>query len=425
MALPEILEIEPPPGQVRAVIGLPGSKSLTNRALVLAALARGRTALRGALWSEDTQVMVEALRVLGFDVRVGADPGDRCNRRIEVAGSGGEIRRGGTSEAPLELWVGNAGTAARFLAALACLGQGVYRLTGVPRMHERPQAALFAALRQLGYRIDAPNDRLPALVHGSGPRPGSCRVSMADSSQFASALLLAASAGGWTVSVDGYHVDESPYVTMTQELVTAFPGGGGEWLIEPDASGGSYFWAADWLLRLAGQGHVEVADWPSTPWQVDARFPDFLPLPARLSRARDLGDSIMTAMVLAPFAPQPVAFADLGRLRVQECDRVSALCRELRRCGARVEETADGLRVAPGPLHGAEVETYDDHRMAMCFAILGLRVAGMRIKNPRCVRKTFPNFFQKLGALEPHGLGLVLRDATTGTPLAVEQLMAD
>src|SRR6185503_17394051 len=189
--LPQLIEIVPLDKPVHAEITVPGSKSITNRALVLAALADGETTLQGALWSEDTQVMVECLQELGYMVNVAPDPDETCNRTITVYGLGGKVPRGGTVEQPLELFVGNAGTAARFLAAVVCLGEGVYRLHGVPRMHERPQAALFVVLRQLGYRIDSTNDRLPALIHGSGSKSGAkCTVSIEESSQFASALLL-------------------------------------------------------------------------------------------------------------------------------------------------------------------------------------------------------------------------------------------
>ena len=168
MPLPLLIEIVPLTSPVRAEITVPGSKSITNRALILAALADGRTTLRGALWSEDTQVMTDCLRVLGFTVDVQVDPAEFCNRTITVDGLGGRLPRAGTAAQPLELFVGNAGTAARFLAAMACLGEGVYRLSGVPRMHERPQAALFAALRELGYRVESEraDDKLPARIFG-------------------------------------------------------------------------------------------------------------------------------------------------------------------------------------------------------------------------------------------------------------------
>lgn len=420
MSLPHLIEIVPPAGPVRASVTVPGSKSITNRALVLAALAEGETTLRGALWSEDTQVMVECLQELGFMVTVAPDPAEPGNRTITVYGRGGGVPRGGTETQPLELFVGNAGTAARFLAALVCLGQGVYRLSGVPRMHERPQAALFAGLRELGYRVDSPNDRLPAQVHGSGPRPGArCRVGIGESSQFASALLLAGRAGGWIMEIDGREDDELPYVEMTRGLVAQFPHRGGSFQVEPDASSGSYFWAADWLLS-GGRGEIGVPHWPASGWQRDAEFPACLRRvqaaeQAVLSRTHDLADSIMTAIVLAPLW-RPVRFTDLGRLRVQECERVQALRTELERCGARVVETGDTLEVFPGALHGADIRTYEDHRMAMCFAVLGLKVPGIRLQNPACVKKTFPNFFQKLAAPPPAGLGVAILDATVVPP---------
>ncbi len=422
MPLPALIELEPVSRPLETTVTVPGSKSITNRALILAALGRGTTTLRGALWSEDTQVMVQCLEELGFAVDVSKEPDEFANRRISVGGLGGQIPRGGSVNEPVELFVGNAGTAARFLAAFVCLGPGVYRLRGVPRMHERPQAELFAALRALGYRVESANGRLPALIFGAeGPRPGDCTVSLAASSQFASALLLTAPTAGWTVRTNGKgDSEEAPYVTMTERLVAAFPRDGGEFAVEPDASSGSYFWAAKALLG----GGVNVRDWPTSGWQIDAEFPNYLPLPTTLSRETQLGDAIMTAICLAPWAPAPVRFTELGRLRVQECERVVALRTELTKCGAHVIESGDTLTVHPGPLHGAEIGTYHDHRMAMCFATLGLRVSGLRLRDPACVKKTFPNFFQKLSAPQPHGLGVTIRDARTGRRLEEDELFA-
>ncbi|MCF7763037.1 MAG: 3-phosphoshikimate 1-carboxyvinyltransferase [Verrucomicrobia bacterium] len=421
--LPELIEIIPLREPVTASVTVPGSKSVTNRALVLAALADGPRTLCGALWSEDTQVMVDALRTLGFSVSVENDASDPCNRTIVVEGLNGRIPNYGEEARPLELFVGNAGTAARFLAALVCLGTGVYRLHGVPRMHERPQGALFQALRDLGYRVDARDDRLPATIHGSGPNSGSCSVGIGQSSQFASALLLCAPTGGWRVSIADESADEAPYVSMTEQLIRTFPQSGERFQIEPDASGGSYFWAAGWLL--GGPGSISVPHWPESGWQIDARFPNSLPLPERVSRRTDLGDSIMTAIVLAPFAERSTHFCDLGRLRLQECERVEALRMELSRCGASVKEEGDTLVVDPSPLHGAEIETYHDHRMAMCFSILALKTPGIKIKNPACVKKTFPGFYQKLNAAPPHGLGAVILDASSREPLTGRRLFAD
>jgi 3-phosphoshikimate 1-carboxyvinyltransferase len=432
MPFPDLIEIIPLDKPARAEITVPGSKSITNRALILAALGEGETTLNGALWSEDTQVMVECLQELGFMVNVEPDAQEACNRSITVYGKGGLVPPGGTEARPIELFVGNAGTAARFLAALVCLGKGVYRLHGVSRMHERPQAALFQALRELGYRVDSPNDKLPVVISGAGPRAAKCRVSIEESSQFASALLLCAGVGRWQVELTGQSADESPYVAMTTKLIRAFPAGGGSFQVEPDASSASYFWAAAFLLssKEASSARVyapavSVRAGPASDWQVDAAFPRFLPLPASISRLTDLGDSIMTAIVLAPFSTKPVRFTDLGRLRVQECERVAALRAELSRCGAKVIEEGDTLTVFPSELHGAEIETYGDHRMAMCFAILGLKVAGIRLKNGSCVKKTFPSFFQKLAAPPPAGLGARILDAKSGRTLNDTELFAE
>merc|ERR1712166_1635088 len=231
MPLPDLIEVVPlSDAQLEqlagapAAITIPGSKSITNRAIVLAALGAGKVTLRGALWSEDTQAMVDCMQRLGIEVTISADPNMEANRIVQVTGCSGKIPNAGTPEAPLELFVANAGTAARFLTAMVCLGPGVYRISGVPRMHERPQQELVRALRALGYRIDTPNDKLPAVVHGAGPKPGAVTVSVSDSSQFASALLLSSKSGGWDVSTpEGSNPDELPYVDMTRELLKAFP----------------------------------------------------------------------------------------------------------------------------------------------------------------------------------------------------------
>jgi 3-phosphoshikimate 1-carboxyvinyltransferase len=429
MPLPDLIEIEPLAQPVSANIRAPGSKSITNRALVLAALGGKSVTLTGALWSEDTQVMVDCLGRLGFELGVEPDAEERSNRTIRVHGCGGKIPNAGTRAKPLELFVGNAGTAARFLAAMVCLGDGFYRLSGVERMHQRPQGALFHALRELGYHIDSFNDRLPAVIEGEGPKRGNCRVSISESSQFASALLMAGKVGGWEVEVTGENAEESPYVAMTSTLMKQFDRAGEMFPIEPDSSSASYLWAAGWLLKRdpkTAASRVTVQQWPGEFLQVDTWFPKRIEpdLPGQLSRQSELGDSIMTAIVIAPFAGSAVRFTDLGRLRVQECERVAALREELGKCGARVQEIGDTLEVFPGPLHGAEIETYNDHRMAMCFATLGLKVAGIKIKNPACVKKTFPDFFEKLAAAPPRGLGAIIKDAS-GRVLRGEELLAE
>jgi 3-phosphoshikimate 1-carboxyvinyltransferase len=261
---------------------------------------------------------------------------------------------------------------------------------------------------------------------------------------------------------------------MTRRLIEAFPKSGGNFQIEPDASSGSYFVAANWLVSvgswMAGflestpysqlhgrfyevwewvqashppgkqgpvsgdQLAVSVRNWPTSGWQIDADFPAFIPLPEKISREGQLGDSIMSAIVLAAdvwgglgmeHRSKGIQFTDLRRLRLQECERVVALRTELKKCGAHVVEKEETLTVFQATLHGAEIETYNDHRMAMCFAILGLKVPGIKLKNPACVKKTFPNFFQKLAAPPPNGLGAEIRDGHTGRKLEIDELFAE
>jgi 3-phosphoshikimate 1-carboxyvinyltransferase len=289
-------------------------------------------------------------------------------------------------------------------------------------------------------------------------------------------LLLCAKVGKWQVETLGKNADESRYVAMTSHMVENFPMRGGQYYVEPDASSGSYFWGAQSILHtsefskhfdksLAAQSQgipttavipspddfseVSVVQWPKTGLQVDADFAGLffpaepnpvsaggtelprhrvsLSMPGELSREHDLGDSIMTAAVVAPFAGQIIRLTDLHRLRLQETERVIALRTELTKCGVDVVEQGETLTIVPSSkrLHGAEIETYNDHRMAMCFAILGLKVPGIKIRNPACVKKTFPNFFQKLATEPPHGLGVTILDGKTGRKLGLEELFAE
>ena len=457
MPLPALIEIMPLSEAAldgfrksKAEIVIPGSKSITNRAIVLAALGDGVVTLKGSLWSEDTEAMTDCMHRLGIQADVAPDPEVEANRIITVHGCGGKVPKGGTEAEPLELFVANAGTAARFLTAMVCLGSGCYRLSGVPRMHERPQKELIRALRALGYRVDSPNDMLPAVVHGSGPKPGPVTVSVDDSSQFASALLLSSAKAGWQVSTpDGSNPDELPYVEMTRQMIACFPHAGGTFQIEPDASSASYFHAVNAMFPHIAPVRVMACQEPKASggsgWQIDAEFPRLAPQAAAgggretraskrsktstasaddagsrtISRKTDLGDSIMTAITIAPLAAGPHAFTNLGVLRKQECERVQALRDELTKCRARVVETGDTLELTPCPraeLGDATICTYHDHRMAMCFATLGLAVGGVKIADPSCVRKTVPSFFQILARLPPQGLGVEIWecDAETG-----------
>jgi 3-phosphoshikimate 1-carboxyvinyltransferase len=351
--------------------------------------------------------MVDSLWELGFNVQVDPDPAEECNRTITVVGRGGRI-----PAKKAELYVGNAGTAARFLTALVCLGHGEYVIRGNERMHERPMRELFQALRQWGVDIEAEDDRLPAVVRVTRLQPAPIAISTDDSTQFASAMILIERAAGAQGCVSLKDVpDEYGYISMTNRLLETF---NPDFRIEPDLSSASYFLAA---AHLCG-GNIEIADWPGDSLQIDREFPDFLRSASQanpsqmktltneslyeVSRLSHLGDSAMTLAVCAPFLPAGLRLTDAANMRLQETDRIKALVTELERVGAKAEEQADGLTVWPadaGQLHGADIETYDDHRMAMGFAVLGLKVPGIRIKNPSCVRKTFPNFFEKLEQL--------------------------
>jgi 3-phosphoshikimate 1-carboxyvinyltransferase len=351
--------------------------------------------------------MVDSLWELGFNVQVDPDPTEECNRTITVVGRGGKI-----PAKKAELYVGNAGTAARFLTAFVCLGHGEYTIRGNERMQERPMKDLFQALRQWGADIEAEEDRLPAVVRVRRLQPTPIAISTDDSTQFASALMLIERAAGAEGSISlKYIPDQHGYIAMTSRVVNQFDS---DYRIEPDLSNASYFLAA---AHLCG-GNVEIADWPGESLQIDREFPDFLRLASQanpsdiksptnqplyeVSRLLHLGDSAMTLAVCAPFLPAGLKLTDAANMRLQECDRITALATELQRIGAKAEEQPHGLTVwptEPGQLHGADIETYNDHRMAMCFAVLGLQVPGIRIKNPSCVRKTFPNFFDKLEQL--------------------------
>lgn len=427
-SLPDELEIEPLAEPPSAVVEVPGSKSLTNRALLVAALADGVSELTGVLDSDDTRRFVEGLLRLGFEL----EPPEPAPV-VRVHGRGGVIP---ASEA--ELFVGNAGTAARFLTALCALGHGRFRIDGVARMRQRPLEPLLEGLRALGAEVESlrGNGMLPVEVVASGLDGGVTALDSRESSQFLSALLLVApyARSDVEIMIMG-EPPAKPYVTMTTELMAAFgvrveqPYEGQyfvragqryrarRYAIEPDASSASYFYAA---AAITG-GSVTVRGIHEESLQGDARFPALLrSMGCRVDRTPeglrvtgpeggrlrgidvdlgDMSDLTPTLAVLAPFCDAPVRIRNVAHIRLQESDRLRALATELGKLGVRVEEFRDGLRIHPGPVAGGLVETYDDHRIAMAFAVLGLRVRGVRIANPSCVTKTFPDFFARLESL--------------------------
>jgi 3-phosphoshikimate 1-carboxyvinyltransferase len=475
---PDKLEIEPRRRPPHATVTVPGSKSITNRALVLAALtAKGfGCTLRGALQSEDTEVMIEALRALGF--RVLTDWPDA----VVCVSSGEDEPLIPVPEA--DLFVANSGTTMRFLTAMVSLGHGRYRLDGVPRMRERPIGDLLTALQQLGVRASAEgkNDCPPVVVYADGLRGGRARIKGDISSQFLSGLMLAApfARGDTVIEVEG-PVVSWPYVYMTARMLLQWglrirqprdrfawgalhSGDRAEWgkrarerpikalyfeipgsqhqpledqrdlaekatlrqgldprhvwlrdyQIEPDASAASYFFGAAAILG----GEVTVPYLPRKSLQGDVRFVEVLgdmgcdveygsegirirggPLSGIDADLNDISDTVMTLAAVACFAEGPTTIRNVAHIRHKETDRLSALATELRRVGAAVEEFADGLKITPRPLRGAEIETYNDHRIAMSMALIGLRVPGVVIKNPACVAKTYPRFFEDLEKL--------------------------
>ncbi len=396
MALPDVIQIRPLTVPVCATISVPGSKSLTNRELVLAALGNGPTLLRGALWSEDTRLMVECLKRLGFTIEVTDDATNSSNRTITVQGQGGRVP---AREA--DLFVGTAGTAARFLAAVCALGTGRYHLHGTPRMHERPMKEVFDAIRALGAKVEDSNGRLPATI--SGPiREGSVAVPSIDSSQFASAMILISRTAN--IRVDS---PSSPYVDMTRRLMEEWSKPAATREIEPDASSASYFVA---LQRLHPGGRLDLgARFAQPSLQIDHRMSAdkfWTPFPKRVSRRSDLGDSVLTLVIAAAAMKQSFHLIEAANLREQECDRISALAVELTKCGVPVKEEPEGLILEPASrFQPATIHTYNDHRIAMSFAVLASMDAmgngkpWITIENPSCVEKTFPNFFETLESL--------------------------
>jgi 3-phosphoshikimate 1-carboxyvinyltransferase len=406
-------------------VRVPGSKSVTNRALPVAALARGESLLEGALESDDTRAMRACLTALG--VRIEA--GDAAWR---VHGTGGKLAAPGGA-----LDVRASGTTARFLTALATLAPGPVLIDGSPRMRERPVGELVETLRALGAEVEAlgPGGCPPVRVAGGGLAGGQASIDARRSSQYVSAVLLAAPYARRDVrlTLAGGVLASRPYVDLTLQLMRAFgaeaefvdpttlavraglPYGGRRYAIEPDASSAVYPLCA---AAIAG-GRVRVSAVPPDSLQADWGLVDVLArMGCRVTRGENwlelagperlhgvdvdmnaMPDASVALAVVACFADGPSHIRNVGQIRLHETDRLAALECELRRLGARAEASEDGLRIQPAPLRGAEIETYDDHRIAMAFALAGLRVPGVRIRDPGCVAKTWPDYFAMLERL--------------------------
>jgi 3-phosphoshikimate 1-carboxyvinyltransferase len=425
---PAELAIQPLTKPVDATVSVPGSKSITNRALVLAAMTPLDVdlTLRGALHSEDTEVMVNCLKDMGYLVEA-----DWPTQEIRFPFD----ERQSVPRSTDNLFVANSGTTMRFLAAMVASRPGRFRFSGIPRMHERPIKDLLDAINQLeGVKAvsEKGNGCPPVIIEstcGFAKRPIKVRADV--SSQFLSALLLAAphyqdDDGPVVIEIDGPMVSE-PYVDMTLAMLRQWEYTAKRvnssrfevendghhnpmtYHIEPDASSASYFFAA---AAITG-GRVTVTGMKRDMLQGDVKFVDVLermgcrveecdtgitvhgkPLTGIDIDMNAISDTVMTLAAVACFAEGPTTIRNVAHIRHKETDRIAAVATELRKLGAEVDEYPDGLKITPLPMTGCAVETYNDHRMAMSLALIGLKVPGVIIKNPGCVAKTYPGFWQ-------------------------------
>ncbi|KLV09033.1 3-phosphoshikimate 1-carboxyvinyltransferase [Photobacterium aquae] len=413
---------------ISGTVNLPGSKSVSNRALLLAALAKGTTRLTNLLDSDDIRHMLTALGQLGVAYTLSED-----KTECEVTGLGGAFH----TDKPLELFLGNAGTAMRPLVAALCLGHGEYVLTGEPRMKERPIGHLVDALRTAGAEISyLENEHYPPLkINGTGLAGGNVEIDGSISSQFLTAFLMAAPLADTdtTIAIKGDLVSK-PYIDITLHIMAQFgvtvenqhyqtfivKGGQsyvspGDLLVEGDASSASYFLAA---AAIRG-GEVKVTGIGRNSIQGDIQFADALAAMGAeiewgddyvIARRGELNavdmdfnhipDAAMTIATAALFAQGTTAIRNVYNWRVKETDRLSAMATELRKVGAEVEEGEDYIMITPpSQLKHAAIDTYDDHRMAMCFSLVALSDTSVTINDPKCTSKTFPDYFEKLAIL--------------------------
>lgn len=424
--MPETKTISPALGPVAGSIQPPGSKSITNRALICAALADGTSNLTGVLDSDDTQVMLDSLNRLGFGVTH-----DPVAGTVQISGADGSV-----PNRSAELFVGNSGTSVRFLTATLGMAGGEYVLDGVQRMRERPIGPLVEALQNWGSDVQAVSaNQCPPVKIGAATGQGNAiQVKGNISSQYLSGLLMAAPQLDHDVRIEivGKLVSV-PYINMTLAVMrsfgvdvategdddqpTAFSIAGGEkysatdYRIEPDASAASYFFAIPAIV--GGSATVKGLDQNSLQGDVgfvrclekmgcDVKIGDNqITVSGTAIRGididmKDISDTVQTLAAVAVFVDGPSRVRNVAHNRVKETDRIGNLAIELRKLGIRVDEHQDGLTIHPGPLSAATFATYDDHRMAMSLALIGLRQEGVQIEDPGCVSKTYPGFFRDL-----------------------------
>jgi 3-phosphoshikimate 1-carboxyvinyltransferase len=417
----ESLAIHPLEKPLDAVVTVPGSKSYTNRALLVAALAEGRSQLNGALFSDDTDHMAQSLRKLGVSVQADAEA-----RRFEVVGNGASIPVAGA-----ELYIGNSGTTSRSIISYVALGNGTFTVDGdEPMRQSRPIADLLDALGQLGVdaRSQFGNDCLPVVVQANGFKGGQTRLDASQSSQFLTSLMLTGPCTEDGLEIDMVGEFKTQYIDITMAVMRSFgaevehddyrrfriPGAqryqSRTYSIEPDASNASYFFAA---AALTG-GRVRINDINIDSVQGDIHFVDVLEEmgctvnrdddgievvgPEQLKGIdidmKEISDTSLTLAAIAPFADGPVSIRNIEHTRRQETDRIHAMATELDRLGVAVVEHQDGITITPSQPVPAAIDTYDDHRVAMSLALVGLKVPGVRINDPGCVSKTFPTYFE-------------------------------
>ena len=421
-----MIRIQPIRKPIDATIKVPGSKSYTNRALLVAALAHGASTITGALFSDDTRYMCNALQKLGVEIDA-----DEEQTRFDVRGNGGDI-----PVSSAELYIGNSGTTSRSLTAYVSLGRGRFVIDGdEPMRHGRPISDLLDALTQIGVsaRSQFGNGHLPVIIEANGLEGGKTRLDVSKSSQFLTALLLIAPSAKNDVEIEVVGDREMPYIDITLSVMEAFGvqvvsegyqyfriEGGQRYQpriynVEPDASNASYFFAA---AAITG-GRVTVQHLHLDSMQGDIQFVRILERmgcqvtvsdsgitvtgPRQLNGVdvdmRTISDTSLTLAAIAPFADSKVTIRNIEHTRWQETDRIHAMVTELRKLGVTVVEHQDGLEISPAPITPAAIDTYEDHRMAMAFSLVGLKASGIRINDPDCVSKTFPTYFQVLQRL--------------------------
>jgi len=417
------------PGAAPITVTVPGSKSITNRALLLATLANGSSTLRGVLFSDDSRHFLDCVQKLGFETSV-----DEAARTVTVTGLGGAVPLREAS-----LYVGSAGTAARFLTAYLGVSNGIYHMDASAQMRRRPMAPLLASLKELGCEIsyeeigESGEGYFPLTLCGHGFGTDTITVDIDRSSQFLSALLISSclSERDFRIHVQGTH--GMSYIDMTCRMMEQFGvrterTGENEFLtragqayqprdyqVEPDVSAACYFYAMAPLLGIP----VQVRNVHYDSLQGDIQFFKVLMKMGCMIRGTREGnivvppadgifhgvtadlsafsDQAITLAAIAPYADSPTTITGIGHIRFQESDRISAIVTELRRMGIRCEETDSSITIYPGTPQPSVVETYDDHRMAMGFSLIGLRAPGIRIHDPGCCRKTFENYFGVFG----------------------------